>query len=387
MSTQGKSAVYFANLRARGVRENKATKVRRLAEAAGIHRVAGTNDLAAVKLHFGEPGNDCFLSPVLARVVAEMLQERGAKPFFTDTNTLYAGSRHNAVDHAMAAVRHGYTVATVGAPVIIADGLRGENVVERPLEGGRRFTTVKLAGSIVAADAMVVLSHFKGHELAGFGGAIKNLAMGCCPGAGKREQHTPRFEVEAEKCIRCGECVAVCPVEAATFPDPESPAVIDKAVCIGCGECYAVCPERAVQLDMETELPPFMERMTEYALGAAQCLAGRVSYMNFLLNITPDCDCLPWSDAPIAPDIGILASMDPVALDQASLDLVNAQQGLATSRLECGLACGEHKFEGLRQGRYYGDIQLSYGEALGLGRREYELIAIDAEEDAAASAS
>ncbi|TVM16460.1 4Fe-4S ferredoxin [Oceanidesulfovibrio indonesiensis] len=369
------SRVYFANFRATCVRENKTSKLIRLFDAAGFDELAVDGALTAVKLHFGESGNDCFLSPVFARAVVDRLKSKGAKPFLTDTNTLYSGSRFNAVDHMETAMRHGYSYATVGAPVIIADGLKGENQMRVPMKGGNHFREVVLAGAVAQADRMVVLSHFKGHELAGFGGAIKNLAMGCAPGAGKREQHTPRFEVLQDKCIRCGECAAICPVGAA-MQEGDEKATIDKDVCIGCGECYSHCPEKAITIDWKTEIPPFMERMTEYAWGVFSSHNRHVGFINFLIDITPDCDCLPWSDAPIVPDIGILASLDPVAIDQASLDLVNQQAGLATSRLECAHGCGEDKFAGLRS-HYQGEIQLEYGDKLGMGSRQYELVSID----------
>ena len=364
------SMVHFVNFRSRSRADSKSGKLLKLFDAAGFDRLVTPGALVAVKVHFGELGSDCFVRPVFVRAVVDRIRELGGKPFVTDTNTLYSGSRYNAVDHMETAIRHGFSFASVNAPVLIADGLLGESVTQFPVNK-KHFQQVKLAGAFARADACIMFSHFKGHELAGFGGAIKNLAMGCAPGAGKREQHSPRFQVDAEPCIGCGECERICPVQAAVV-GADAKAVIDKALCIGCGECFQCCPTKAVQIDWATQIPPFMERMTEYALGAHLQKAGRIGYINFVMDVTPDCDCLPWSDAPIVPDVGILAASDPVALDQASLDLVNAQEALPGTHLCAGHACGENKFNHLWT-HTRGELQLSYGEEIGLGSRTYTL--------------
>jgi len=369
------SQVYFANLRARSASDNKIAKLGRLFAAAGFGAFLAPGRLTAIKVHFGESGNDTFLSPVLAAAVVDQVKQAGGKPFLTDTNTLYGGSRHNAVDHLTTALRHGFGMEVTGAPLIIADGLLGECQAEVEIPG-RRITRARVAGTIVRAEAMLVLSHFKGHELAGFGGAIKNLAMGCATGAGKRDQHSPRFTVNAETCIGCGECESVCPEDAARVDGDR--ASIDKDRCIGCGECYIHCPQKAVEIDWRTEVPVFMERMTEYALAAVQGKQDRLGFVNFLLNVTPDCDCCSWSDAPLVPDIGILASTDPVALDAACLDLVNRTAALPGTHLHRSSAAwqpGADKFTGL-WGHTQGRIQLEYGQELGLGSLDYELVTI-----------
>lgn len=364
--------VYFADLRARTPHRNRAAKLRALFEAAGFGDIVHKGDLTAVKVHFGERGCDTHISPTAVRAVVDCIRACGGRAFVTDTNTLYSGSRRNAVDHLATAVEHGFDYAVLGAPVIIADGLDSTNVLEVPI-AGKHFQRVKIAGDIVRADSLLVLSHFKGHEMAGFGGAVKNLAMGCAPRAGKQEQHCVRFVVDGKQCIGCQECVTVCPVGAAAMVGKK--AVIDKEACIGCGECLTVCPKKAMSIDWHTELVPFMERMAEYALGAVTGKKGRVGYVNFLVNVTPDCDCVPWSDAPIVPDIGFLAATDPVALDKACLDLVNAQAACPGCRLEHGLALGEDKFTALWQ-RTRGDLIFVHGAAIGLGRPEYELIRV-----------
>lgn len=366
------SKVYFAKAASRSHQESKIAKVARLCDMVGLENIIEKDQLTAVKLHFGEYGNDGYIRPPFVRMVIDKIKALGGKPFLTDTATLYSGSRSNAVDHLETAFGHGFVPSVVNAPVIIADGLDGTNDeavrVDLP-----RLKETYIAKEIIKAPAMVVLSHFKGHEMAGFGGAIKNLAMGCASVRGKRAQHDTKVSTNAEKCIGCGMCEQICPQDAAKVGE-NGTATIDAAKCIGCFECITVCQPKAIEMDWMTELPPFMERLTEYAYGAVKGKQDKTVYINFALNITPDCDCAAWSDAPLVPDIGILASTDPVALDQACHDLVTAAQGLH---------CCEHshanpgidKFQARWQ-HTVGTVQLSHGEKIGLGSRQYELIEI-----------
>ena len=367
-----KSAVYFTSVRARSDKDNKISKIKKLFDAAGLAEVAGEGELTAVKVHFGERGTDAYINPVLVRQVVDKLKALGARPFIADTNTLYGGGRANSADHAVTAIEHGFDYSVVGAPVIIADGLKSQNLSDVRIEG-RHFQSVKIAGDIVAADSLIVLSHFKGHLLSGFEGAIKNLGMGCAPAAGKAEQHSTRPIFNPDLCIGCGKCAETCPSSAVTVETKISS--IDFNACKGCGECLRICPAHAIDFDWMVQVPPFLERMAEYALGAIQGKQGKVGFLNFLLNITPDCDCLPWSDASIVPDIGILASKDPVAIDHASYDLVNSQAGLEGSLLQRNRQPGKDKFKGLWE---YTDglYQVKYGERIGLGNSDYRLIEI-----------
>ena len=372
-----KSKVYFINLRARNKNQNKINKIRKLFEKAEFKDVIAEGDLTAIKIHFGELGSDGYINPVFVRQIVEKVKEAKGNPFVTDTNTLYFGSRANAVDHTNTAVLHGFVHSVVDAPVVIADGLKGENVEEIKINK-KHFKNTKIAGGITQADSMIVLSHFKGHEMAGFGGAIKNLAMGCANPAGKRDQHSTRQKVNPEKCVGCGMCEEVCPEGAITMKNKK--AFIDTNICIGCGECMTVCPVKAIELNWATEIKEFTEKLTEYAYGAVKGKEGKVAYINFVINVTPDCDCVPWSDAPIVPDIGILASTDPVALDQACYDLVNKAAALNNSLLkdskhDTNCEHNHDKFKAMRE-YTYGDIQLSYGEEIGLGSRTYELIEV-----------
>jgi uncharacterized protein len=366
------SNVYFVHTRARGDSENTVTKIRRLFDRAGFDELLEWGDLTAVKIHFGERGSDSFIHPLFVRQVVDKIRACGAKPFLTDTRTLYSGSRSNAVDHLVTAIEHGFDYAVAGAPVIVADGLSSGHYTEVEISK-KHFKTVKIAGDVASADSMIVLSHFKGHILSGFGGAIKNLAMGCAPVAGKKEMHCARAQIDREKCVGCGSCGDVCPAGAISMDDDT--AQVNPELCPGCGECLTVCPGQAIEFDWDVEIPPFMERMAEYAYGAISAKKNKVGYYNFLLNITPDCDCVPWSDARVVPDIGILASRDPIAIDRASFDLVNAQPGMEQSFLKQNFGRGEDKFKGMWEFTD-GYRQISYGEEIGLGSSDYRLIEI-----------
>jgi uncharacterized Fe-S center protein len=367
-----KSEVYFANLRAHSDQESTMVKVQRLFDRAGFSDVVHKDDRTAIKLHFGERGNDGFISPVYVRQVVEKVKAFGGNPFLTDTNTLYLGSRSNAVDHITTAVLHGFGFAVTGAPIIIADGLFGKNVTQVTINK-KHFKTVVIAGDIALADSMIVLTHFKGHIVSGFGGAIKNLAMGCSPPEGKRAQHNAHPFTIPERCRGCGTCTEGCPKSAITIEDSKS--VIDHDLCIGCFECMHACPEHAIDINWETEIPVFLERMVEHAYGAVRSKKNKVGYMNFLIRITPDCDCFPFSDTPIVPDIGILASKDPVAIDAASFDLVNQQTGFTDSLLTTHHQKGKDKFKGVHA-QTDGYRQLKYAEEIGMGSATYDLIAI-----------
>ena len=359
------STVFFYSMSCRKQSHNKEQKVARLCNLLDLKKIVVPNQPCAIKLHFGEEGNDTHLNPAFARVVADEVRKVGGKPFLTDTTTLYSGSRHNAVDHLQTAIRHGFAPSVVNAPVIIADGLFGNN--ETLVEiNAKHFKEVRIASDIARAPSMVVMSHFKGHEMAGFGGAIKNLAMGCATQRGKQDQHGTHVTVDPEKCIACGQCIKVCPQKAMSLNEDKK-CVCDKEKCYGCFECMTVCQQEAIQIDWATEVPMFMERLTEYGHGAIYGRKEHVAFINFVMNVTPDCDCVPWSDAPMIPDVGILASHDPVALDQACFDLVQKAPLLAQI---------DKKGRDLFTARWdytQGTIQLKYAEELGMGTREYEL--------------
>lgn len=365
--------VYCADLRTTP-RHNLLDKVGALLDHAGVAGRVSRGDLVAVKLHFGERGNTSFIRPVFVRRVVEALKALGAKPFLCDANTLYVGSRSEAVSHLETAIQNGFDYAVVGAPLIIADGLRGSTSVRVPIDG-KHFREVSVAAEIVHADAVVGLAHFKGHELSGFGGALKNLGMGCASREGKLAQHSSLApKVKAKLCVACGECVHWCAQHAIAVGEA---AIIDAERCVGCGECILTCPQQAIQVQWTEGPASLQEKMAEYCLGTLAGKREKCVFVNFVTQVSPACDCYGHSDAPIVADAGILSSADPVALDQACVDLVNSVAGNPGSSLKENLAPGDDKFRGLYP-QVDWSFQLAHAQALGLGSRTYRRVDLSA---------
>jgi uncharacterized Fe-S center protein len=365
------SKVYLANLRC-DYNHNLLDKVSLLFRRAGFPEMIKEKDFVAIKLHFGEEGNVAFLPPPFYRRIAAEIRKSKGKPFLTDTNTLYSGKRKNAIDHIMLAAHHGFDISTVGVPVIISDGIRGLDYIKVKVDG-KHYKEVNIASGIYHSDSMIAVSHFTGHELFGFGGAIKNLGMGCGSPSGKQMMHSDVLpKVKANRCTECGMCLKWCPVDA-IFWSPSHKALIDKRKCIGCGECVVVCKFKAIGVNWKTDESIAQEKTVEYALGAVQNKKEKCGYFNFLININPDCDCANFNDVPIVPNIGILASKDPVAIDQASLDMVNNAPGISGSRLEDNLL-SKNKFFDVTEMKC--EAILRYSKETGLGSREYKIIEV-----------
>jgi len=365
--------VYFAPVRSK-MKRSMIGRAGALLERAGLKEAIFDKDLVAVKLHFGEEGNTGFVHPVYVREVVRRIKAVGGRPFLTDANTLYRGQRANAVDHLECALHNGFSYATIEAPLVIADGLDGRDAVDVPIAGGKHFESVRIGTAAVYADAMVVVTHVKGHEATGFGGALKNVGMGLGCRSAKQRMHADfRPEVTAETCTACKRCVQWCPVGAITI-GPDRVAVVDYEVCYGCGECVAACPYGAIATQWKTTPEALQEKIVEHVAGAVAGKDNKVLYISFVTAVSPDCDCWNFSDAPVVPDIGVLASTDIVAIEQAAYDLVSAAIGLPGSRGE-GMGAGADKFTAITG--VDGTHAIAYAQQMGLGSREYELVTVE----------
>ena len=291
---------------------------------AGLKPPFGKGDRVGVKLHWGEKGNRSFLPPVFAREIIRWLREMGAMPFVFDTTVLYSGSRRTGEDSLKTAAAHGYSEAGLGCPVVIADGMDGRNVVDIPA-GYTHFQTAQVAAVFDRADGFFIFSHFKGHLASGFGGAIKNLSMGFASRAQKQRMHADVHPIlDKKKCTRCGVCVEICPTGAAGIEGDAYPTY-DLDLCIGCAQCIGLCPEVALEIIWETDNRIFQEKLVETAAAVWKRIQGRSVFVNAMLTVTADCDCLPGKNPVIAPDAGFVGGYHPVAVDEESLRRVGAE--------------------------------------------------------------
>ena len=364
-----KSKVYYCDMHTG--RMNLPEKLKFLMKKAGFEDIDFTNKYAAIKIHFGEPGNLAYLRPNYAKVVCDYVKELGGKAFLTDCNTLYVGGRKNALDHLDSAYTNGYNPFQTGVHTIIADGLKGTDEELGPVNG-EYVKEAKIGQAIMDADIVISLNHFKGHELTGFGGALKNLGMGCGSRAGKMEMHSAgKPSVVQDLCIGCGQCIKICAHDAPTITDHKASINHDK--CVGCGRCIGVCPKDAIKASMDEANDILNYKIAEYTKAVVD---GRPCFhISLVIDVSPYCDCHSENDIAIVPDVGMFASFDPVALDQACADAVNKQPATANSIL--------HK-HGHEHHDHFTDVSpetnwkscLEHAEKIGLGTHEYELIEI-----------
>lgn len=388
--------VYFADMHVKPG-DNILAKFERLIVKAGIDQIDFKDKFVAVKVHFGEVGNMAFLRHQYAKVLCDHIKAQGGKPFLTDCNTLYVGYRNNALNHLDAAYINGYSPLSTGVHTIIADGLRGTDEREIPVEGGEYVKEAKIGAAIAEADIVISLSHFKGHINAGFGGALKNIGMGCGSKKGKMEMHssgTPR--IAADKCIGCGMCVDHCANDGVHVTD--GTAAIDEAHCVGCGYCIAYCPTGAIMTKWDEAKPVMNMKIAEYTKAV---LDGKPSFhISLVLDVSPECDCESANDIPVIPNVGMFASFDPVALDQACVDAANAQpvvpgsmadpqaKSAAASDHVDGHAIPAQAADGEANANDGHDVfkmvhpdtdweaGLVHAEKLGIGTRSYELVTV-----------
>ncbi len=368
------SKVWITDLRTRSG-NNLLNKLERLLVRAGIDQIDFDNKLTAIKIHFGEPGNLAYLRPNFSATVAKYVKKKGAIPFLTDANTLYHGRRSNAPSHLEAAFENGYNPLATGCPVVIADGIKGTEYREISLNM-ECCESAKIGSAIADADIVISMNHFKGHDMTGFGGALKNLGMGCASVGGKLFLHSvssPRIYLD--NCTGCRVCEKFCSQDAIHVTNKK--AAIDYDKCIGCGQCVAVCQYDAAQVVWDNASELVCKRIAEYTYAVVRDKPA--FHINFVLDISPNCDCWDFNDYPMVSNIGIAASFDPVAIDQACVDLVKAAPALPASKLcddypEQDLA-GEDKFKHAFPNTDW-EAGLEHGVKIGLGSREYELIRV-----------
>lgn len=369
-----KPKVYFTSFKT-SFTENIPDKLRRLVMAAGIKEIDFTDKYAAIKIHFGELGNLAFLRPNYAKVVVDVVKELGGKAFLTDCNTLYVGSRKNALDHLDTAYENGFTPFSTGCHVLIGDGLKGTDEELVPVDG-EFVKEAKIGRAVMDADVFISLTHFKGHEMTGFGGALKNIGMGCGSRAGKMEMHSEgKPYVNQEKCIGCGMCTKVCAHTGITVSGKK--ASINQENCVGCGRCIGVCPKDAVEPTFGDSNDVLNCKMAEYSKAVLQ---GRPHFhISIVCDVSPNCDCHAENDIPIIPNVGMFASFDPVALDVACADACNRQPVIAGSLLH------DNKQQGQEEGHDHFHMThpdtnwrscVEHAEKIGLGSQEYELVEI-----------
>ena len=364
------SKVYFTNLRAG--HESLLKKLHRLMKSAGFEGVGFEDKYTAVKMNFGEPGNMAFLRPNWAKTVCDYVKELGGRPFLTDCNTLYIGGRRNGLDHLESAYANGFNPFQTGVHTIIADGIKGTDDVLLPVDGGEYISEAKIGRAIADADIIISLNHFKGHELTGFGGAIKNLGMGSGSRAGKMDMHSAgKPTVTQERCVGCGACLRVCAQNAPVIENGK--CSIDHNKCVGCGRCIGMCPKDAIEASFDQTGDVLNCKMAEYA--KAVCQGKPCFHISLVIDVSPYCDCHEENDMAIVPNVGMFASFDPVALDMACADAVNAQPPIADSLLGEAEHIHHDHFTDVSPTTNWRSC-LEHAQKIGLGTMEYELVTV-----------
>ena len=372
-----KSKVYFTNFRTPAYGDSVLKKLRKLLYSAGIDQIDMDGKFVAIKMHFGEHGNISFLRPNWARVVVDVVKELGGKPFLTDCNTMYPGYRKNAIEHLYCAWENGFTPLAVNCPVIIGDGLKGTDDVEVPVVGGEYVKSAKIGRAVMDADIIISLTHFKGHEMTGFGGAIKNLGMGCGSRAGKKEQHSSgKPRVEESLCRGCRKCQKECANGGLVYNEQTRKMTVDQGNCVGCGRCLGACNFDAIIFENDGAMSDLNCKMAEYTKAVVD---GRPQFhISLIVDVSPNCDCHQENDAPIIPNVGMLCSFDALALDQACVDLCLKQTPLDNSQLGDHMHADDfvdhhdHFCNNNPESEYKSCLE--HAEKIGLGSRDYELI-------------
>lgn len=374
-----KAKVYFTDFRTEAFGDGLPAKLKKLVKKAGIGQIDMDGKFAAIKMHFGELGNISFLRPNYAKAVADVVKELGGRPFLTDCNTMYPGSRKNALEHLYCAWENGFTPLSVGCPILIGDGLKGTDDIAVPVRGGEYVKEAKIGRAIMDADVLISLTHFKGHEMTGFGGTIKNLGMGCGSRAGKKEQHSSgKPHIEDALCRGCRKCQRECANDALAFDGERKKMSVNHHNCVGCGRCLGACNFDAIAFDNDDANEALNRRMAEYAKAVVD---GRPSFhISLIVDVSPNCDCHCENDAPILPNLGMFASFDPLALEQACVDACLAAEPMPGSQLSDNMAKAgfvdhhDHFVNSTPESEWRACLE--HAEKIGLGTREYELITV-----------
>ena len=370
-----KSKVYFTSFKATG-NENLLQKLHRLMKTAGFENIDFKDKYAAVKIHFGEYGNLAFLRPNYARVVADYVKELGGKPFLTDCNTLYVGSRKNALDHLETAYVNGFSPYQTGCHVLIADGLKGTDETLVPVNG-EYVKEAKIGSAIMDADVFISLTHFKGHETTGFGGTIKNIGMGCGSRAGKTEQHSNGIPtISSRKCVGCKRCQKECANGGLVFDAETKKMTVDTEHCVGCSRCLGACNFDAITFRNSNANAILNCKMAEYTKAV---IDGRPNFhISLVLDVSPNCDCHGENDVPILPNIGMFVSFDPLALEQACVDACLKAEPMPNSQLSDNMSRPDfvdhhdHFTNSTPESEWQSCLE--HADKIGLGSRDYELI-------------
>lgn len=375
----GKAKVYFIDFRTVPFGDGLPTKLKKLIKKAGIGQIDMDGKFVAIKMNFGELGNISYLRPNYAKAVVDVVKELGGKPFLTDCNTLYPGKRKNALEHLECAWENGFTPLTVGCPILIGDGLKGTDDIAVPVKGGQYVKEAKIGRAIMDADVFISLTHFKGHELTGFGGAIKNIGMGCGSRAGKKEQHSNgKANIDQRLCRGCRKCQSECANSALEFDTVHKKMTVNRENCVGCGRCIGSCNFDAISFDNDAAVEQLNCRMAEYAKAVVD---GRPCFhISLVVDVSPYCDCHGENDVPILPDLGMFASFDPLALDQACADACLKATPLPGSHLTDNMSKPDfvdhhdHFINSTPESEWRSCLE--HAERIGLGTRDYELIVV-----------